>query len=460
MDKVTIERIMNGYTGGADVVERAGAKNCFSKLIDSDRGLARVSEYLMFFFLFLESNTVYSSSKYNHYIDFLFFASLIFLLFTTIRRCYTKQINILGVVFPILVSVPILIVLAFLQEFNYSLKKYFLLVLVVPTISYIISLRGTENLKKTVFPRVVNTFLAIVIPGLVLWCFGIVGIIKPNMTMNVLWASTNGQAWPVTGYFGLLYEMQRTDLVVLGSIMPKFTSIFVEAPVFAAICIIVLTISLFWIRTSLLKIILISACGLLSFSTTAFLIIPFLLIVKFLSSTSFSSSIVFSFLKKMFFPLLLICLAIFLFWIFPQVVDGKLATTSGGIHLNDAIADIKAFADEPLSGQGLSNDANIAIYMEGYKDSTSQTSTLLSLAAQGGVLLLIVYILPLLLLARLGETIISKSIPVITIFLVLFICTLEYAGIVYFLIAVGYSLIRYPLYEACTSTVIFNKVNV
>lgn len=45
---------MNGYTGGADVVERAGAKNCFSKLIDSDRGLARVSEYLMFFFCFLK----------------------------------------------------------------------------------------------------------------------------------------------------------------------------------------------------------------------------------------------------------------------------------------------------------------------------------------------------------------------------------------------------------------------
>lgn len=124
--------------------------------------------------------------------------------------------------------------------------------------------------------------------------------------------------------------------------------------------------------------------------------------------------------------------------VFVKIMSNKIATFSGGIHLLDFLSGLKAFVDNPIFGHGV-NDYRAAWlqFASDHQSGVSQTSTLMSVLSQGGLLYLFPFIYPLFNMYK-SEMKIYK--PFVICFLILFsICiAFEDSFITYLLISFGY----------------------
>jgi O-antigen ligase len=89
--------------------------------------------------------------------------------------------------------------------------------------------------------------------------------------------------------------------------------------------------------------------------------------------------------------LLLVAVCAIPIWTISQV-SGKTNVSSLETHMSDAIAGFSSFLNSPFSGHGIGNYADSFIQFGG---GSGQTSGILSMAAQGGLLLLCIYLIPL-----------------------------------------------------------------
>jgi hypothetical protein len=402
----------------------------------------KVGDYFIAAAILLRSLTVYTSSSFFYYVDFIVFILLSLAVIPAIFSATRKAQTNTHIIYNCFVSflVPfVALMLIYLSTNTYAIRKFFCFLVIVPLTTIYFSAKGPKYITETFTPRLVNTYLWVVSPGFVLWILQLLGFIQPNMSLQISWGYDT--PWPVQGIYGLVFNRQPAELPIASATsIYRFTSIFVEGPVFVGLTLIILACALYWCRTAWWKIVLISCFGLCSLTTTGFVLIPLLLLstLFFKIAASKSSSKVGEerIVVSVFFMAIILFIAAL---ILPPLLKTKLQTTSGNTHLNDFAAGLQAFIDSPIFGHGIGNYADLAEYTSAYKSVFSPTSTLMAVSAQGGLILLIAYLFPLLLLLRTGVQNGRNFIVIFTILLIFSLCIVEDAALLFLFQAFGYS---------------------
>lgn len=379
----------------------------------------------------LNSVSVYSKSNYSHRLNYasLFIAAmcLLFVLLSNMSKEVWSKAIYIGFICIVVGCLPFF-VLYFVQQSDIS-KQIFRFVLIVPICSMYLFLRSLYGIK-VVLRNFVNAYIILVIPGFIIWVLYSLGVVSTNMSLDVSWGSYT----TVNGVYGIEWFTQYSDINLSIGKLWKFTSVFIEAPAFAAFAVLFGCISIYLADSSLVAVLIIVISGLCSFTTTAYLgfgllLLPLLYKAFYNSKTRIS--------KFLFLAIGVLCI-LGSSLVFVKIMSNKIATFSGGIHLLDFLSGLKAFIDNPIFGHGV-NDYRAAWlqFASDHQSGVSQTSTLMSVLSQGGLLYLFPFIYPLFTMYK-SEMKIYK--PFVICFLILFsICiAFEDSFITYLLISFGY----------------------
>jgi hypothetical protein len=332
----------------------------------------------------------------------------------------------------------------FIADGRWSQRKLFSFLIFLPF--YILYL---SNFNTTViFKRLVNSYLVITSCGYIIWLLQLFNLLQPAMTIPFMWGRSESQS--IDGSFGINFNVQAitSPISFIGSSIYRFTSLYVEGPVYAGIALIFLALALYWVKSKPIIIIMLSVFALSSFTTTATLGVPALFVPLIFSQiisrirTNRNMSYRFFYV----FIALIVVLGLFtLADMFANILSQKSETSSGEIHFSDYIYGFQAFIDKPVFGHGLENIADLEQYTLAYKGMYSMTSGLISVMAQGGALLMFFYILPLCVLIKKFEFKSLQWIVPITVLIIFAITSVEDMSLIIFFMALSYSKIDLKL---------------
>jgi hypothetical protein len=262
-----------------------------------------------------------------------------------------------------------------------------MLIILVPMFGLIFSTVGFRYTIDFFMSKVVNLIVFFAMAGLLIWLaivFG--GMTKlPKVSIAYNWGGQN----IAEGYLGLLYVTQYVDF--LGRLIPRFTLFFVEAPLANFVFQTCLATELL-LRTKprFAVALFLSLCSVLTLSTTGLAMLPIIWLFWLLSSGK---------QLRLHYPILefsywlLIALAVFIIpvWI-TYSIQNKSNVGSASVHYQDFVSGFNSFLDDPIWGHGIGNYQNSFLDYDG---SNGQTSGVLSVLAQSGVLAFILYLIPL-----------------------------------------------------------------
>ena len=246
----------------------------------------------------------------------------------------------------------------------------------------LINLNDIKEIKKF-FKAYVNIMLIISIISLFFYIFGsLTGIVPTNVTQEINW----GGVKIISGYFGLHFNAQTT--VIFGSTILRNTSIFVEGPMFALHLLFAMALSLFMNKKLINKYSIIFGFSILSsLSITAILFYMFLLFYKYTFYNKSKTKIIL--LPILFFIFLIIGTTCF---------NDKQSTNSYNIRNDDYTASFRVFNDYPIFGSGFANNNIVIKYMSKFRlYNTGLSNSFVVLLVQGGLYLVIFYLLPVIL---------------------------------------------------------------
>lgn len=422
-----------------------------------------IIEYLIFLSILVNSNSVWTSSPIKNYVNIFTYIVIIFEFFLLSLK--KNNISIRSTLLPFAINTAIICILFLIQGGQYSLGKTINLVMVVPVLAAVFSNHIENDSLRICLERVINSYLIITIPGFIFWILSLFNLVTTNTVLPVSWgaASVGMESVARNGYYDALFEMQWIDNPFTGSHILRFTSIFVEAPVFAGISLIILSMALFWGKTPLWKILLITSMCIASFSTTAFVIVPVILLFKYFSVAKYQVLKNGFDLRIVEFAVLCLLITVFAIIYVPTALSYKAQTDSGHIRYNDIISGVSAFLDSPFWGHGINNFDALTAYMSSYKDSSSQTSTFLSILGQGGIILILLYFFPFFFVKKKFGSLASGlqfHFPVFVFIIVMLNCNLEFATIIYLFIAIGYALAFAPKQNMSRQICVPNKFEI
>lgn len=309
-------------------------------------------------------------------------------------------------------------------------KKMFLLTLITPL--YVVYLLVRSDSKQFI-KNLIYTYFTIIVFDLIMWSLFSFNYIGTSSTLPVVWGDYN--AFGITPFF---WVTQLSDfLLPTGSYAWRFTSIFVEGPVFSSITIIILALALYYVNVKWWIVLSIVIGGFLSFSTTAYIGISLLFIpIIYIYLKKLPKNRLFSYLR-FFFWLIFLVLILFIILFIYRVFSSKILTDSGQTHLADLSSGLMAFLDSPIIGHGLDNfDGAWLKFASSYRSTASQTTSLFSLLAQGGIIIIIPYLFPLYLFINNSSR--KEIYVVIAILFALLVSPIEDAALVYIILALGY----------------------
>ncbi|HFI0353987.1 TPA: O-antigen ligase family protein, partial [Streptococcus suis] len=296
----------------------------------------------------------------NVFVSLILYYFLTFLLFA--YNLFNIEDGIKSFIFDLLILLPLFIIL---------FRSYYL-----------------ENRLESLFSKYSDIVILIASISIFFWLLGsIFHILVPNVTVLSTWADIRGR--PTNGYFFLYFETQRIDL--LGFTGWRNTAIFTEGPMYNIILVLAYIQMLFFEkRRRLLREIVILLAMISTLSTTGFFAVAFIHIYKIYFKGKITR-------KKMLFlitlsPIFLISLIFFLY----RVATEKLQTGSSAMRLDDVIAGFMAWKDSLLVGYGYTHLESIFPYMNmSFRVNTGYSNGIMSILVQGGIILFILYFLPM-----------------------------------------------------------------
>lgn len=390
-------------------------------------------DYVVSFCILLGSTSVFSKSSYSSVVNISVLLSI--LISIAIKKFlgfyYINRRALLVSFFSsiILGFSPVMILM--LIHNGGGEKKLFLLACIVPLI--ILYIYG--RIDKFVH-NLISVYVFVISIGLLFWVMYSMKLIKPNTELQISWGETR-YIPGITPFFWL--TQQSTTRFITNEYLFRFTSIYVEGPVFAGVTILMLSLALYFSKITAMKIFVIAIGGYLSFSTTAYIGVTFLLIpyfahlIKRFPNTSF-----YNFLKYIYVASSAIIATIVLLSLVQSFLV-KTNTNSGQAHILDLASGIAAFQDSPLFGHGIDNfEASWLQFSSGYRGDAAQTSSIMSLLSQGGILLFMSYVIPPVIFL-ISNNKLNYIIIFTTFFLTLLLCPFEDAVIIYVMIGIFYA---------------------
>ena len=337
-------------------------------------------QYILVFLIILETRSIYSRCVVGHMDEIIIggiILTIILIILVNINYKF-KTKSLFFLLFYYLYIFMFLIINVNEHKVNFVIT----FMILFPLVFLMFNLYDSKEIKK-IFKAYVNIMLIISIISLIFYIFGsLTGIVPTNVTQEINW----GGVKIISGYFGLHFNAQTT--VIFGSTILRNTSIFVEGPMFALHLLFAMALSLFMNKKLINKYSIIFGFSILSsLSITAILFYMFLLFYKYTFYNKSKTKIIL--LPILFFIFLIIGTTFF---------NDKQSTNSYNIRNDDYTASFRVFNDYPIFGSGFANNNIVIKYMSKFRlYNTGLSNSFVVLLVQGGLYLLIFYLLPVIL---------------------------------------------------------------
>lgn len=279
-------------------------------------------------------------------------------------------------------SAVVLFLCVFLFFTRYNFIRTILYLIIPFALCFLyFSTKKTSEEKSRFFLYLSDIVVVFSAVSLVLYLFGtLLSVIPETSTVRVWWAE---EERVISHYFHLLYEAQNIEL--FGHTFMRNCSIFPEAPAFAAYIAVSFGAEMFFRKKlSIYRVIVLTLATLTSFSAKALLLVCAALLLKFLFWDK----------KGVKFALLKGSAALLSLGFAAFVLIEKSKSHSFHIRLDDFSACLEAFKSSVLFGAGYYNDSAVITHFEyAYRANDGLSMGLAVLLAQGGLWLLMFYIL-------------------------------------------------------------------
>ncbi len=339
-----------------------------------------ILQYILVFLIIIETRSIYSRCVVGHMDEIIIggiILTIILIILVNINYKF-KTKSLFFLLFYYLYMFMFLIINVNEHKVNFVIT----FMILFPLVFLMFNLYDIKEIKKF-FKAYVNIMLIISIISLFFYIFGsLTGIVPTNVTQEINW----GGVKIISGYFGLHFNAQTT--VIFGSTILRNTSIFVEGPMFALHLLFAMALSLFMNKKLINKYSIIFGFSILSsLSITAILFYMFLLFYKYTFYNKSKTKIIL--LPILFFIFLIIGTTCF---------NDKQSTNSYNIRNDDYTASFRVFNDYPIFGSGFANNNIVIKYMSKFRlYNTGLSNSFVVLLVQGGLYLVIFYLLPVIL---------------------------------------------------------------
>ena len=328
--------------------------------------ISSVIDIILMFFLIISTNSIYVNIEdgysFNNYITILIFVSFVckIILFKISKEIFNKILILLGVYY----SIVILISIINFSKFTINNILYYFINF--PLLLNIINI--------TVLLAVISLFFWIFVSNL--------NVISPTDYLINKW-SDGGVA---VSYYNMYFETQRIE--IMDNVIVRNSGVFAEAPMWNLILSIALMIQTLFLGRNDYKTFILVLTILSTVSTTGVYIIGLIIAYKIIFEVSGWKK----YIALILVPILLLGLSF--------IWENKSETASASIRFDDYKAGIQAWFDNVFFGSGFLNGLRV---IERYMDTTIRanlgySNSLFVILAQGGIILFILYLLPMFLI--------------------------------------------------------------
>lgn len=274
----------------------------------------------------------------------------------------------------------------------YILQKYLVFVILIPLFVLMIAKKGIPYFEKQLCRKLVNVSSFFCGLGIPIWILSNLSHFLPTVGLHYNW----GTEQYVHGYLGLVFPVQISDSPLLHS-WTRYSLFFVEGGAALVAFLIPLLLELFFNEHPriLPSGLLIIGCF-ATLTTSSMLLTPIVILLWIISSDQIRSISKKNVLNLFVYYLVIICFFLILpIWLLYSV-SSKGNESSRTAHLTDFSAGANAFSASPIWGHGIGNYQALQYFST---DGTAgQSSGIVLTAVQGGLLLLIISLFPVLVL--------------------------------------------------------------
>lgn len=358
----------------------------------------KILNFILALMLILNCQSVYQNNvDVNFYVFELTFVTIIVSGFWQLIRwgIPKKKLGIFVSFAAIYYAYLLLVVVLSVDQDN--LISFVSRYIVVPFVMLYFISSSPYELKIDLFKKFINIMVVISIVSIFFWLFGtLLHLIPTTGVTNFMW----GHVYTVPNYYNIYFEVQYVDWI--GTIMKRNTAIFVEGPMFSLVLIFALLFTYVFgndFKISKWKTAVLILAMLTTFSVTGILLVFAIAYVFILKSKKWRLLV-----SALIIPAV-IAAVIFLF-------AKKSSTGSYSLRIEDYIIGFKAWMQSPLYGGGYGNLDNIVRDVT-KRSNVGFSNSFFAILAQGGILYLLMYILPIFKSLKIALT--NKKVLVITI---------------------------------------------
>ena len=345
--------------------------------------ISSVIDMILMFFLIISTNSIYVNIEdgysFNNYITILIFVSFVckIILFKISKEIFNKILILLGVYY----SIVILISIINFSKFTINNILYYFINF--PLLLVIILLLREQNKLQAWLINIINITALLAVISLFFWILASnLNVISPTDYLINKWSDGG----VVVSYYNMYFETQR--IAIMDNVMVRNSGVFAEAPMWNLILSIALMIQTLFLGRNDYKTFILVLTILSTVSTTGVYIIGLIIAYKIIFEVSGWKK----YITLILVPILLLGLSF--------IWENKSETASASIRFDDYKAGIQAWFDNVFFGSGFLNGLRV---IERYMDTTIRanlgySNSLFVILAQGGIILFILYLLPMFLI--------------------------------------------------------------
>ena len=342
----------------------------------------QVLGYLLALFLILNNQTVFQNSiSFNYHI---YEITLLLIIVTTLYQIEKygiyenkfKSLLNLSVIYYVYLSIISIASVGVDQLVSFWARYASL-----PFVFFYFSSNASYIVKIELFRKVVNVMVVISCISLFFWIFGSTfKMITPTGVALFEWGTVN----EVSSYFNIYFETQYVDWLGIDFFW-RNTAIFVEGPMMSLTLIIAITLIYYfddiWHIATWKKFILAFAI-ITSFSVTGYFILWGFVVLKLYRSKKFRAIMI-----VMLIPLSLYAIQV--------MMDMKQSTGSYSLREDDYYVGFITWLQNPIFGWGFNNWEALQANMKG-RANDGFSNSIFSVLTQGGILMGLMYFIPIL----------------------------------------------------------------
>ena len=342
----------------------------------------QVLGYLLALFLILNNQTVFQNSiSFNYHI---YEITLLLIIVTTLYQIEKYGIyenkfkSLLNLSFIYYVYLSIISIASVGVD---QLVPFWARYASLPFVFFYFSSNASYIVKIELFRKVVNVMVVISCISLFFWIFGSTfKMITPTGVALFEWGTVN----EVSSYFNIYFETQYVDWLGIDFFW-RNTAIFVEGPMMSLTLIIAITLIYYfddiWHIATWKKFILAFAI-ITSFSVTGYFILWGFVVLKLYRSKKFRAIMI-----VMLIPLSLYAIQV--------MMDMKQSTGSYSLREDDYYVGFITWLQNPIFGWGFNNWEALQANMKG-RANDGFSNSIFSVLTQGGILMGLMYFIPIL----------------------------------------------------------------